>query len=467
MTMQIRLVFLVACSTIFFGAQHAQAQELLRSDRFGKVYLYSPTQPRPEPQFVIFFPTGATSAKPPAAVTALTEDGAYVALMDTTDFETTLQDNGGSCLPLWEFARFTQVLEGKAHLKKFVDPVIVGEGEGSSLAYVMLSALSDTFKAGVSFGFCGTLRITAELCQEGEPRLTEKIGPALSEVRAGADISAPWDIVVREGKEQCPTLVAKQFAAQTKGAKVHYVQSEINHAALDGEYRFLREAIDRPPLPASGAATEIKELADLPLVELKPESFSANYFIILISGDGGWASLDKDLGTYFQQNGVGVVGVDSLSYFWKAKTPEKTAHDIERIILAYQAQWSRDRVVLMGYSLGANVLPFIANRLSAEQSKNVQAVVLLNPGERTSFEVHMTDWLNISELERGREALPEVQKMPMQKILCVYGEEEDDSLCPKVSGKATVEKLSGGHHFDGDYEALGAKIMKFIADDRL
>jgi type IV secretory pathway VirJ component len=45
-------------------------------------------------------------------------------------------------------------------------------------------------------------------------------------------------------------------------------------------------------------------------------------------------------------------------------------------------------------------------------------------------------------------------------VLCVYGEDEADSPCPKLDpSRATVLKLAGGHHFDGNFAALAEKIL--------
>ena len=45
-------------------------------------------------------------------------------------------------------------------------------------------------------------------------------------------------------------------------------------------------------------------------------------------------------------------------------------------------------------------------------------------------------------------------------MLCIYGEDEKDSLCPKLDPKRfTVVKLKGGHHFDGDYAGLAREIL--------
>ena len=57
--------------------------------------------------------------------------------------------------------------------------------------------------------------------------------------------------------------------------------------------------------------------------------------------------------------GVAVVGFNSLKYFWKEKTPEDTAADLARVVQHYSEAWNRHRVMLIGYSFGAGLLPFL------------------------------------------------------------------------------------------------------------
>ena len=63
--------------------------------------------------------------------------------------------------------------------------------------------------------------------------------------------------------------------------------------------------------------------------------------------------------------GIPVVGLDSLRYFWTARTPEGLAADTDRMIRYYLAHFGKKRVLLIGYSQGADVLPFAVNRLPA------------------------------------------------------------------------------------------------------
>jgi type IV secretory pathway VirJ component len=48
-------------------------------------------------------------------------------------------------------------------------------------------------------------------------------------------------------------------------------------------------------------------------------------------------------------------------------------------------------------------------------------------------------------------------------LVCVHGAEESDSYCLKPQpAHVRVVQLPGGHHYDGDYAALGALIVKYL-----
>jgi len=77
----------------------------------------------------------------------------------------------------------------------------------------------------------------------------------------------------------------------------------------------------------------------------------------------------------------------------QGKTPEIAAEDLSRILRAYLTTWKKDKVVLIGYSLAADVLPFMANRLELDLLNRVVLIALLGPGNDANFEFHLTDWL--------------------------------------------------------------------------
>ncbi len=101
-------------------------------------------------------------------------------------------------------------------------------------------------------------------------------------------------------------------------------------------------------------------------MEVPAKGTEKQYLAVIISGDGGWAGIDRDIGNSLAADGVPVVGFNSLQYFWKKRTPEETAKDIGTVIQELPFRVAESKVVLIGYSLGADVLPFIVNRLQPE-----------------------------------------------------------------------------------------------------
>ncbi len=201
---------------------------------------------------------------------------------------------------------------------------------------------------------------------------------------------------------------------------------------------------------------------DLPLVEVPAKGGAASSLMaVVVSGDGGWAGLDKEVAGALSAKGIPVVGVNSLQYFWTARTPGVIAKDLERILRHYMATWNRQEVLLIGYSLGADVLPFATSRLPPDLLSKVKIMALLGPSTKAEFEFHVSYWAGAAG-RGGQPVLPEVKKLGGKPpVLCLHGSKEDDSLCPSLTaaqGKSI--ELPGAHHFGGDYEAVANLILK-------
>ena len=155
-----------------------------------------------------------------------------------------------------------------------------------------------------------------------------------------------------------------------------------------------------------------------------------------------------------------MVGIDSLRYFWAPRTPEGTAADVDRIVRYYAASWKKKRVLLIGYSFGADVMPFIVTRLTPEARSLVALAAGMGLSEHAAFEFHLTNW--VSNGKEGPETLPEVARIRGIPFLCIYGADEKDTICPKLAStpSARVVKLPGGHHFNGNYSLLADEILK-------
>ncbi|HEX9458192.1 MAG TPA: AcvB/VirJ family lysyl-phosphatidylglycerol hydrolase [Thermoanaerobaculia bacterium] len=199
-----------------------------------------------------------------------------------------------------------------------------------------------------------------------------------------------------------------------------------------------------------------------PLVEVPSAHGTSDTLVVFISGDGGWAAIDREISNVLASDGMPVVGLNALQYFWKKRTPEAASGDLATIIDRYLGGWHKSRVLLVGYSRGADVLPAMVSRLPADAQAKVRMLVLLSPSQKVEFEFHVADWMHNSSA--GMPVKPEVDKLGSQRILCLSGQDDHDSLCGELTGRPNVEivTLKGAHHFDGGYGKLGQIIIEHL-----
>jgi type IV secretory pathway VirJ component len=234
----------------------------------------------------------------------------------------------------------------------------------------------------------------------------------------------------------------------------------------------LESALRARVAPAPASRSPIVSVADLPLVELPAPSHTdgsstntfvpADTFVVLLSGDGGWANIDKDIGETLQRAGLPVVGWNSLQYFWRKKSPEQASADLARVIAHYQQSWRRPKVLLIGFSLGADVLPFMLSRLPSASRLTVVDTVFLSLGREVDFEFHVSDWLG-SNNAQARPIAPELTKLAGMPLLCIYGRADTDTLCAEHPRGLAVQQLPGDHHFDGKYQPVVQLILDHLA----
>jgi type IV secretory pathway VirJ component len=205
-------------------------------------------------------------------------------------------------------------------------------------------------------------------------------------------------------------------------------------------------------------------VADLPLVETlaaqAPSIAQSPGFVLFISGDGGWASLDKTVAARLAQSGISVIGLNSRKYFWTARTPDATTRDVERILRHYLQTWHKSDFALAGYSFGADVMPVIVNHLPADLKARITNISLIALGRDATWEVHALDWVP-GLAATGDPIDAELAGLPRVPLLCLYGAGED-SLCTSLgAGRAIVDTIGKGHHFGGDYDEVAKRVLEF------
>jgi len=209
----------------------------------------------------------------------------------------------------------------------------------------------------------------------------------------------------------------------------------------------------RPGVAAGRAIPTLPDsvtVGDLPLfsVQAPPGPLLA----VLLTGDGGWAAGDKSLAAAFVRRNVAVVGLSSPRYLAHGRTTDEAAADLARIIGHFLDAWHRERVVVVGYSRGADIGPFMVSRLPAELRERVALTALLGPGERASFKFGLLDLLRSHGGTKGLPVSAEVAKLRGIPVLCIYGSKDSGAICPALerAGLAHAVVRAGGHAVHGD-----------------
>jgi type IV secretory pathway VirJ component len=432
------LVGALACS-------RAPAPESLDAGRLGAARFF---RPRAAPGAFVFLLSDRDGWSPALerAGGSLAARGVAVVGVDLGAYLRNLAASDDGChYVVAELEALSQRLQRELGAERYRSPLLAGSGEGGTLAYAALAqAPAATLGGAVAVDPAPSLGTRVPLCA-GAPAAAVSGGGFSYGPRAGL----AGRLRLETSGAAAPMLRALADAA---GAELSVARGADPGARLVAA---LEPLLAREPEPAAA-------LADLPLIEL-PASKPGALFAVVYSGDGGWRDLDKTIGALLAERGVPVVGVDSLRYFWRERTPERVAADLAAILATYRARWGTPRAILVGYSFGAGVLPFAMNRLPAAERAGVVQLSLLGLEPTAPFEIEVTGWLGA--LDRDAAAvLPELERLDLRRLQCFYGEEEQDTLCraPELAA-AEVVRTEGGHHFGGDYQALASRILEGAA----
>ncbi len=184
--------------------------------------------------------------------------------------------------------------------------------------------------------------------------------------------------------------------------------------------------------------------------------------LFYISGDGGLNKFSTGLCESFNQKGFDVVALNSRSYFYDKKTPEETAKDISDYLSGKLAGRANSKIVFIGYSFGADVLPFVLNRLSKNIAEKVEISFIMASSGSTDFEIHWLDMLGNGK-KRSLGVVSEINKLQNEKIVIITGSDDNNLDIKQISlDKYTLVVLPGGHHFDNDIDEIVQKILRYI-----
>ncbi len=419
---------------------------------FGTVTLAQPAG-TPKRSVLLFSDRGGFGTTERAYAQALAQNGSFVVGVDLDAYLAQLESLKDKCsFPAGHVEEMAHWMERHIDMPTYQPPYVAGIGAGADFVYALSAqAPSGTFAGLATLGYDFDFRLPRAFCAGDAGVATTADGKSFR-IAPVKNLPLPW--------------LAQPFAP---GARVNGLPGgiarvfDLQRDATVSDGAELAAQLDRLNQPQFTPVATDDTLSDLPLTEIAPQGAPDDRIAIMLTGDGGWAGLDKGVAAVLSQHGVRVIGLSSLQFFWHKKDAAQITDAVERIIAHYTARYPQARFALIGYSFGASLVPVVGNRLPDVQRAEVSGGVMISPDDAAVFEIHVGDWFGSTA---HADALPLASEVahPKIKLVCVYGSGESDEWCPVAAklGPMKLLQLPGGHHFNGDYDKLGAAILQAL-----
>ena len=416
---------------------------------FGSVTLDQPAG-KTRRSVLLITDRGGADAATRAYARGLAAQGSFVITIDLDRYLAKLESLGGKCsYPAGHVEELAHWMERHVDMSTYQPPYVAGFGAGADFAYALTAqAPSGTFTGLATLGYDFDFRLQKPFCA-GDAGLATAPDGRVFRVAPVKTMPLPW--------------LARPFAPGARSDGVPGAWSDaldLQRAATPNDGAALAQAFDALTLPHPNQVAIADDLSDLPLTEIAPQGAPDPRIAIMLTGDGGWAGLDKGVAAVLSKHGVRVIGLSSLEFFWHKRTPDDIAGAVDRVIAHYAARYPQARFVLIGYSFGASLVPVVANRLPDAERTRLAGGVMISPDDAAVFEIKVGDWFG--DVKQA-DALPLDPELARAKValVCVSGRNEDDAYCPAPAKRGAVRwlQLPGGHHYDGDYDRLGVAIL--------
>ena len=448
------LTLFIFLFTIQNSSGAATSSDSLNVPSFGKVYIYNRTT---TPQNVILMISGDGGWKSGVIGFSQTfsEMNSLVIGVDILQYFKDLRERTDECYNVAaDFVQLASVIEKKYDFPDYMPPVIMGYSSGATLVYgILAQERPGTFIGGISVGFCPDIELPKMLCEINGLTVTADVPGKRYILQPDDKLGYPWIVLNGKLDKICNYPAVVDFVSKTKGAEL-ITLPKVGHGFSkwsdfmpqwkDAYSRLI--ATYEKEKPAKVDAGQVKNLP-LVITNSKIQDRQAPV-ALLISGDGGWYGFEQSIADNLAKQGIPTVGLDSKKYFWKRRTPEETASDIARSLNFYGEEWGRTKFVLVGYSLGAEIVPFIVNRLPEETKSKIESVVLLSPATTTDFEIHISNMLGMGNRQNTYNTIDEIIKLQSVPTLIIFGDGEKTEI-PALLSKTSViiKKIPGDHHY--------------------
>lgn len=185
--------------------------------------------------------------------------------------------------------------------------------------------------------------------------------------------------------------------------------------------------------------------------------------IFYISGDAGFNSFSKNLSDSMFRNGFDVYALNTKKYFWKQKTPQQCADDFSSFLESLFSKRTNQKLVIVGYSFGADALPFVMEKFPQKTRKRIEKIILIDPSETGDLEISLESYIN--EKASGRwKTIPVINKVtdiPVEFILSDFSAAYYPYSQVALKNKK-LYRLPGNHRFNGNVKLLADTIARSL-----
>jgi len=472
---------LLIAAFLFLGISKSDALKVdtLYFGNVGKIALYHPDK-TPD-AFVMFISgDGGWNKSVIDMTTNIVSQGAMVAGINIVSYLKRIKSSKSKCCyPASDLEEISLTIQKKYKLNKYLKPILVGYSSGATLAYGALAqAPANTFKGVISLGFCPDMDIDRPLCHGG--------GLSCKPIKTGFsyllepcnNLTAPFIAMNGSSDQVCNFFEIKKYIDKIPNAEVIGLANVGHGFAVKRNWvpqfnEAYKKIVDEPEYqekkskenPLLQAQLDLLYKSDLPLSIIPSPLKKDLPLAFFISGDGGWTNFDQSVCDKLAEKGIPVVGLDAQKYFWNEKQPQTVANEIAPAIVHYLKLWNRQSFVLIGYSFGACVAPFIARNFTDQEKELLKGIYCMSPDLTGDFEIHLSDMLHLKTNDRYN-VVKEMKAVQALNPVCIFGADEEASVRKVFNSEGIkVELLPGTHHYNSDFNAISGIILKDFPND--
>mgnify|MGYP003607539166 CR=1 FL=1 len=460
-----RILFTILFLVSFQGDLFAIPKDTLACSGFGYLTLYKPTKTVNNVVICISGDGGWNSGIEGIALHLKNENTLLIGVDIRQVFKNMKKSKSACLYPAADFERMSQFVQKKLKYQTYNVPILLGYSSGATLVYGLVAqAPQNTFRAGIALGFCPDINIDKPLCSGSGKFTSTKLQNAKGyDLGPVENLKTPFISLQGQTDQVCNYNKTVSFLKNVANAQIislpkvgHGYGQEKNW--LPQLMQAYNNIIEKKEAYIPDGATKILNLPLHTTTSIKDKT--SPYMVVFISGDGGWTDFDQQMASAFASKGAPVIGLDALKYFWQKKSPEETTTDIQKIIEAYTEEWKKEKILLVGYSFGADIIPFVYNRIPEKTKNSIAGIGLLSPSKETDFEVHVSELLDIDNASSGFSVPNEINKISNIHPICFFGKDEVDSPIKEISKEnARIIYLDGGHHYTDSFITVAKEMM--------